>query len=144
MDMTADCFVQQIEQLFPLFYKQLSIALSDKMIGGITFSQLLVMREINRGVNTTSDIATRLSISPAASSKFIDQIEKMGYIERINSAKDRRIHMLRLTKAGFSVMNDNINVRIDILKEILSCLEQDEIHTLADILEKLIIELKKR
>lgn len=49
---------------------------------------------------TMSDIAKKMGHSTAASTGLVDRLEKLGYVERVLAAEDRRKIMVYITKQG--------------------------------------------
>ena len=52
----------------------------------------------------TSDLSTRLQVTPAAVTHVINNLEKAGYVERVADPADRRIVLLKPTQAGLKMM----------------------------------------
>jgi DNA-binding MarR family transcriptional regulator len=52
---------------------------------------------------THSELAERLGIAPATTTKMIQRMEKAGFVKRQSDAKDQRVSRVYLTKAGRAV-----------------------------------------
>lgn len=115
--------------------------LSSNMQDEITLSQLLIMRQIDEGITTVGDIANALEISPAAVSKFVDQLVKGGLISRKRSKRDRRVSNLNLTLRGKEVYNKNTTIRHHIFEDILSCFNGEELETFIEFINRVINKL---
>jgi len=72
-------------------------------------------------------------------------LEKIGYVERKPNERDGRSVNISVTQEGWSATDKMIPIAEDISKKILSCLDENEIDSLLDILKKirrhLLIEL---
>lgn len=137
-----DQTIKKFDQMLGVFYRHLSSKLNDRIVGGITLSQLFILNHIALDANTVSDLATKLKISPPAVSRLVDQLVKLDYVTRVISQKDRRITVLELTHSGKQILRDNSKLRYEALKKILSCFTEEEIETLLDIIERLLIRLE--
>lgn len=67
---------------------------------GLSPAQYAVYAQINAGATTPSQIADRLSLSPATLTGYLDTLERRGHLERKRSDEDGRSVTLRLTEAG--------------------------------------------
>lgn len=68
---------------------------------GLTPSQLLVLREIDRrDAVTPGAIASRLQFSQATITSIVDRLQTLGYVQRRRSDQDRRQFHLDMLPAG--------------------------------------------
>jgi DNA-binding MarR family transcriptional regulator len=78
-------------------------------IDGLTRSEyeLLVMLVISLGDDrqafTVTEISNLLQITPAGVTHLINPLEEVGYIERLQAPKDRRVVLIGLTEKGNQV-----------------------------------------
>ena len=83
--------------------------LKKNSIDGLTRSEyeLLVMLVISLGDDkqafTVTEISNLLQITPAGVTHLINPLEDVGYIERLQAPKDRRIVLIGLTEKGKQV-----------------------------------------
>ena len=56
-----------------------------------------------------NELANRLRVTKQNVTVLTDKLEKLGFVERVNSAKDRRVVFIRLSAKG----NDFVNANID-------------------------------
>ncbi len=68
--------------------------------GLTTLNHIETVRALAAEPETMTALAARLSISTAAVTGIADKLEKLGLIERIRGAQDRRSVWLKLTPAG--------------------------------------------
>jgi DNA-binding MarR family transcriptional regulator len=72
---------------------------------GLTPSQLLVLREIERrGESTPSMVAHALQFGQATITNILDRLESSGFVSRQRSEKDRRQVRLQITPSGAGVL----------------------------------------
>ena len=83
--------------------------LKKNSIDGLTRSEyeLLVMLVISLGDDkqafTVTEISNLLQITPAGVTHLINPLEDVGYIERLQAPKDRRVVLIGLTEKGNQV-----------------------------------------
>lgn len=69
--------------------------------GSISFPQFFLMAYLSsEDYLTMSDIAKKMGHSTAAATGLVDRLEKLGYVERVHAAEDRRKIMVRITSKG--------------------------------------------
>ncbi len=75
---------------------------------GLTGPQLLILKEI-AGLKDTSvgEIAKGVSLSQATVTSILDRLEKLKYIKRKRSDKDKRKVIVRITKSGSDKLKRN-------------------------------------
>ncbi len=67
----------------------------------------------------------------------LDNIEKLGYIERIHSTEDRRAIVVQLTKQGQELFDKIFALHAEYITKLMSVLSPEEQKTLGDLLKKL-------
>jgi DNA-binding MarR family transcriptional regulator len=55
---------------------------------------------------THSELARRLHVTPATTTKMLKRMEKAGFVERRHDAEDQRVSRVYLTEAGRSIRDD--------------------------------------
>lgn len=86
-------------------------------------------------------IRENISIDEGYLSRIIDKFIKKGLITKTPSARDRRLHMIMLTKKGyqeFSKMNENSNQLISQITEKLSAQENTELVRMMERIQELL------
>jgi DNA-binding MarR family transcriptional regulator len=95
---------------------------------GLSFTQvkaLNLLRLSDEDVNV-KDVADRLSMSLPAMSRSLDKLVQRGYVERIESEKDRRAKHVRLLPAGRAVLDEIEHARINAVEEFTATLSENE------------------
>jgi DNA-binding MarR family transcriptional regulator len=91
--------------------------------GNISFPQFFLLTYLSsEDYLTMSAIAKKMGHSTAAATGLVDRLEKLGFVERVHAAEDRRKIMVRITSSG---------------SEIVSTMRQHIASELADIMEDL-------
>lgn len=130
--------IHTLIDLFRHFKKDLATAFSERLIGGVTVSQVVLLKHLEMGYQTVSDLAAKLAISPPGVSKLVDQLFSMDLVTRNRSVDDRRIVKLELTTKGKELLEKNEKIKLDVSKEYLGQLSEEELSTLIDILNKIV------
>jgi DNA-binding MarR family transcriptional regulator len=81
-------------------------------------------------------LAARLGVGPSRVVALIDELEKKGLVARERSTKDLRVHELRLTDAGESVMAQMREIGTAHEEEVVHALSASERRTLGALLAK--------
>jgi DNA-binding MarR family transcriptional regulator len=95
---------------------------------GLSFTQvkaLNLLRISDEDVNV-KDVADRLSMSLPAMSRSLDKLVQLGYVERVESEKDRRAKLVRLLPAGQAVLDEIEQARKSAVEELTVTLSDDE------------------
>jgi DNA-binding MarR family transcriptional regulator len=95
---------------------------------GLSFTQvkaLNLLRISDDDVNV-KDVADRLSMSLPAMSRSLDKLVQLGYVDRVESEKDRRAKLVRLLPAGRAVLDEIEQARTSVVEEFTATLSDDE------------------
>ena len=83
-------------------------------------------------------IAEQIRLSVAATGRNIDQLVKMGLVERREDENDRRVKLVTITKAGHEVADQHLEARRTALKSMVSRLTPDEADRLQEALQPIL------
>ncbi|QIF03195.1 MarR family transcriptional regulator [Roseimicrobium sp. ORNL1] len=74
--------------------------------GNISFAQFYLMSYLGTSRDLTmTDIARKMGHSTAAATGLVDRLEKLGYVERMHAADDRRKVLVRITQKGLELVS---------------------------------------
>jgi DNA-binding MarR family transcriptional regulator len=74
--------------------------------GNVSYPQFFLLAYLSsEEYLTMSDIAKKMGHSTAAATGLVDRLEKLGYVERIHAAEDRRKIMVRITQKGVELIS---------------------------------------
>ena len=123
---------------------ELGRQLADSLENELTMGQFAFLQFMKRHEDATlSEIASELGIKPSAVTAMIDRLERRGYVTRLRAvAEDRRVVRVYLTDAGRAILSRCELKRRDIVNDLLSALEPEEIEQLISIIEK--VEARSR
>lgn len=139
--------VAKIRRFNHFYTKQISFL--DKKVTGTNFSvaESRVLNEIaNREVATASELCEVLGLDTGYLSRVLQGFEKRGLIEKIDSPKDARQKLLKLTSIGVKELGSlnrlSHNKIEDVLKD-LSTIEQNRLLNAMLTIETLLTEKKQ-
>lgn len=92
----------------------------------------------NAGQLTAGEIAKRLDVSTARVAAALNSLEKKGCVERLKSATDGRMVVVRLTASGRAALESREEQLLAIIGRILGKLTEEELLSLLHIIEKLV------
>ncbi len=98
--------------------------------GNVSFPQFFLLAYLSsEEYLTMSDIAKKMGHSTAAATGLVDRLEKLGYVERVHAAEDRRKIMVRITQKGIELVAKMRKEIATDLANILSEMDENEAET---------------
>ena len=112
---------------------------------GLTRSQCQVLAHLarNEGIQQGS-LAELLEVEPITLTRIVDRLEEAGLVERLLHHKDRRVRLLRLTKAAHPLIDDIFAIGALTRGEALDGVSEDDRDRLFDILSSMKTKLLGR
>lgn len=83
------------------------------------------------------EICNKMLVSGGNMTLVLDNIEKLGYIERVHSKEDRRAINVQLTKSGQELFDKIFVSHAEHITKLMTVLSPEEQKTLGDLLKKL-------
>lgn len=87
--------------------------------GSISYAQFFLLGYLAKeDYLTMTDISKKMGHSTAAATGLVDRLEKLGYVQRLHAADDRRKVMVQITRKGMELverMRDGIASEISVL-----------------------------
>jgi DNA-binding MarR family transcriptional regulator len=81
-----------------------------------------------------AELATQSRMAPQSMVWHVDQLERLGYVERVLDPSDRRAKLIRPTKHGLAYMASARDALTDIERQWVNALGTDSVRELRDIL----------
>ena len=95
--------------------------------GKISFPQFFLLTYLSsEEYLTMSDIAKKMGHSTAAATGLVDRLEKIGYVERVHAAEDRRKIMVRILPQGMQLVADMRKEIVSDLAGLLAGMDEEE------------------
>ncbi len=89
------------------------------------------------GPMRVSDLAQKLGMTPQGSSKFVIELEEMGYVRRRVDPNDQRNRLVELTERGWAGIEAARRIRVEINDEVRQTLGKVETALLIETLRRL-------
>ena len=105
---------------------------------GLTQPQFAVIETLGHlGPLKVGEICTKMLVSGGNMTLVLDNIEKLGFIERTHSKEDRRAINVQLTKQGQELFDNIFISHAEHVTKLMAVLTADEQKILSDLLKKL-------
>lgn len=101
-------------------------------------SHQVVFASLGRSGTRLTDLAHRASMTKQAMGQIVDDLERLGYVERTPDPDDGRAKIVRFTPAGVGFVSDAAEVLSEIWDEYAELLEPGELEQLQSSLRKLL------
>jgi DNA-binding MarR family transcriptional regulator len=89
--------------------------------GNISYAQFFLLGYLaNEDFLTMTDISKKMGHSTAAATGLVDRLEKLGYVQRLHAADDRRKVMVQITRKGIELVNRLRNIIAENISEIMA------------------------
>jgi DNA-binding MarR family transcriptional regulator len=106
----------------------------------VSFSQartLFVLSHMGQPM-PINEIASRLGLSDAAAGRNVDQLVRLGVVERTESADDRRVKLVALSKRGFEIVDQQFEQKRKALRVFADRLSPEEAENLTKALRPIL------
>ncbi len=95
--------------------------------GNLSFPQFFLLTYLSsEDYLTMSAIAKKMGHSTAAATGLVDRLEKLGFVERVHAAEDRRKIMVRITGEGKEIVEKMRGHISSGLSELMEDLDDEE------------------
>jgi len=95
--------------------------------GSVSFAQFFLLGYLaSEDYLTMTSIANKMGHSTAAATGLVDRLEKLGYVQRLHAADDRRKVMVQITRKGIDLVERMRGDIQDSLVELMADLDSDE------------------
>lgn len=111
----------------------------------LTRSQFCVLKLVAANAELqVGELARCLGVSPAATSKNLDKLERLGLVAREGSATDRRAILLSASAAGRQLVADYERLKAAQLAPVIEALGRDKTEQLCGLLEEVCVGILSR
>ena len=95
--------------------------------GNISYAQFFLLGYLaNDDFLTMTDISKKMGHSTAAATGLVDRLEKLGYVQRLHAADDRRKVMVQITRKGIEMVTRLRNLIADSISTVMAAQENGE------------------
>jgi MarR family transcriptional regulator for hemolysin len=134
---------KMMQEVFRLFKKRLEVAqnleisLSPEQFG------LLHAISIKENDVIQKDMAEMMGKDKSAILRLIDSLEEKELVRRVAALKDRRKNYLMVTKAGYRVIDQYMNIIAEMMQDIQQGLNQEEIDSFHKVVSHITSKAEK-
>ena len=89
--------ISELETLFPRVWRKVFPTIEQDPLGALPVAQLRVVRVLNEGSKTVSELAAELQMSVSAVTPVLGRLEEKGIVVRQVAGEDRRRRVLELS-----------------------------------------------
>ncbi|MDA8908650.1 MAG: MarR family transcriptional regulator [Verrucomicrobiales bacterium] len=92
--------------------------------GNVSYAQFFLLGYLaNEDYLTMTDISKKMGHSTAAATGLVDRLEKLGYVQRLHAADDRRKVMVQITRKGIEMVTRLRNSIAESISDIMAAQE---------------------
>ena len=119
-------------------HKRLDHAL---MVHGISFTEFMVMYHLNNSASSNMrriDLADSVGLSASGVTRLLNPMQKIGLVDKEESARDARVSLVKLTRSGKNIFKDAQQSINQCAESFLEPLDAKQLIELAKIVEDLL------
>ncbi len=105
---------------------------------GIQNAHMTVMEHLPLEGARITDLAVRAGVTKQAMGQLVDELERLGFVERIGDPSDQRAKIVRFTEAGLALLNEARDIVAKIWWEYADELGEDRLTRVHIGLDKLL------
>lgn len=106
--------------------------------GSVSFAQFFLLGYLaSEDYLTMTSIANKMGHSTAAATGLVDRLEKLGYVQRLHAADDRRKVMVQITRKGIDLVERMRQDIVNSLVELMGDLDSEEQSSLLENFSRL-------
>jgi len=95
--------------------------------GSISYAQFFLLGYLaNEDFLTMTDISKKMGHSTAAATGLVDRLEKLGYVQRLHAADDRRKVMVQITHKGIELVSRLRNIIAESISQVMLAQESGD------------------
>ena len=104
---------------------------------GLQPAHQAVLTHLRLSGTRLTELAQRASMSKQAMGQLVDEVERLGYVERISDPTDGRAKIVRFTPAGLELINHGTDIATAIQRDYAELIGKQKLDLLREILEEL-------
>ncbi|MBW2421627.1 MAG: winged helix-turn-helix transcriptional regulator [Deltaproteobacteria bacterium] len=104
---------------------------------GLQPAHQAVLTHLRLSGTRLTELAQRASMSKQAMGQLIDEVERLGYVERVSDPTDGRAKIVRFTRAGLELIKDGTDIASAVQRDYAALIGKKKLDILREILEEL-------
>lgn len=125
------------------FERRVRATLRERGHTGLQPSHQAVFVGLGASGTRLTELAARASMTKQAMGQLVDDLERLGYVERVPDPRDGRAKIVRFTDTGNAFLRDTADVFTDIWAEYASMLGERELGRLQNRLDALLDQVNR-
>lgn len=106
--------------------------------GNVSYAQFFLLGYLaNEDFLTMTDISKKMGHSTAAATGLVDRLEKLGYVQRLHAAEDRRKVMVQITRKGIEMVGRLRNSIAESISQVMTAQESGDTEEIQPIYSQL-------
>jgi len=111
---------------------------------GLQASHQAILTHLSLSGSRLTDLAKRASMTKQAMGQLVDEVEALGYVERVPDPTDKRAKLVRFTAQGCELMRSGTRVGDSIQKRYTEIIGERKMERLRTLLDELYGNLRKQ
>jgi DNA-binding MarR family transcriptional regulator len=110
----------------------------------VSFTQWIALMKLReRGAHmSATELSCEMGHDMGALTRMVDSLEKLGYVRRERSTRDRRAVEIELTPQGLAQVEDSMHLMVGLINALLEPFSQAEVKTLIGQLQRMLQRLQ--
>ncbi len=104
---------------------------------GLQPAHQAVLTHLRLAGTRLTELARYASMSKQAMGQLVDELERLGYVERVSDPTDGRAKIVRFTRAGLELIKDGTDIAGAIQREYADLIGKKKLSLLRAVLEEL-------
>lgn len=106
-------------------------------------SHQAILTHLNFSGTRLTDLAKRAAMSKQAMGQLVDEVERLGFVERVQDPHDGRAKIVKFTREGLVLMKAGTKVGTSIQQEYSALIGEKKMRRLHDLLDELYQKIRK-
>ncbi len=105
---------------------------------GLVRTHIEIMHSLFGGEKLTmSELSKILGVTKPNITLLVDRLEKLELVERVSTAKDRRVYLIQLSEKGKTFVQEHMNKMLDIFAVTFDKFDKEDLALFKETLSKL-------
>ncbi len=110
---------------------------------GLQASHQAIFFHLNLSGSRLTELAMRASMTKQAMGQLVDEVEALGYVERVPDSTDKRAKLVRFTELGCDLMRSGTKVGTSVQQEYINIIGARKMERLRALLDELYEKIRK-
>ena len=125
------------------FQKHAMAAFNQEGHTGLQVSHQAILTHLSLSGSRLTELAKRASMTKQAMGQLVDEVEKLGYVERVPDPTDKRAKLVKFTEKGCDLMRAGTRVGESIQQEYANIIGEKKMERLRELLDELYEKIRK-